>query len=274
MAPRFAAYSHPMKTKTQILILALLAASPVAADEPTLRYNLSGKMQLQMDQEIYVSNHEEAIAKRNFSMTFDLGAEQENDELQTRLDSIKASYTAHGMNQRLPTSHLTGGTFTLHGDGHFFAPPDGGGEVPLGTITDGGLKPSELLAGFLPALPTGPVAVGTTWDTERDIISLEGWAWAGGNIQRRHEITDIQQSSGRTVVTIRTQGETAIASAHGRKGFLGQGTLTQSFRWTFDADSGQLLTLSAEQEGSGANQLPQGEIAIRQITRFELLADG
>ena len=265
-----------MKTKTQILILALLAASPVAADEPTLRYDLSGRMQLSMEQEIYVASHDEAMATRNFSMTFDIGNSnsQGNDELLVKLATIKANYSAHGMNQRLPTSHLINGEFSLLGDGRSFNSQDGGGEVPLGTITDGGLRPSELLAGLLPVLPDGPVSVGMTWSTDRSIVSLEGWAWAGGDMQHHHKIRDIQSTNGRTVVTVETHGETAIASAHGHKGFLGQGTLSQSFEWTFDADSGQLLSLSAEQETSGTNQLPQGDIPFRQIARYELLANG
>ena len=263
-----------MKTKTKILILALLAASPVAADEPTLRYSLSGQMQLSMEQEIYVANHDEAMATRNFSMTFDLGDSQDSDEITVKLSTIKANYTAHGMNQRLPTSHLTGSEFNLLGDGRSYESRDGGGEVPLGSITDGGLRPSELLAGILPVLPNGPVSIGMKWNSDRSIVSLEGWAWAGGDMQHHHEITDIEHSGGRIVVTVTTHGETAISSAAGHTGFLGEGTLSQSLEWRFDAVSGQLLSLSAEQEASGTNQLPQGEIPFRQIARYELLANG
>ena len=43
-----------MKTTALILNLALLAALPGAADEPILRYNLSGGMHLNVEQEIYV----------------------------------------------------------------------------------------------------------------------------------------------------------------------------------------------------------------------------
>jgi hypothetical protein len=261
-----------MNTKTLISILALLVALPVAASEPTLRYDLSGGMQLSMEQEIYVLGHDEAMATRNFSMTFDLGDGKGNDELRVKLASIKANYSAHGMNQRLPTSHLTGGEFTLLGDGHSFTSQEGGGEVPLGTITDGGLKPSELLAGLLPALPDGPVSVGTTWDTDRSIVSLEGWAWAGGEMQHHHEVTDVQLADGQTVIHVKTHGETEITAAHGHHGFLGVGTLAQSIDWTFDADSGQLLSLSVEREASGTNLLPQGEIPVRQIARYELLS--
>ena len=261
-----------MNTKTLISILALLVALPVAASETTLRYDLSGGMQLNMEQEIYVFGADEAMASRNFSMTFDLGDEKGNDELRVTLSSITATYSAHGMDQRLPTSHLTDGEFTLLGDGHSFTSQEDGGEVPLGTITDGGLKPSELLAGLLPALPDGSVSVGTTWDTDRSIVSLEGWAWAGGEMQHHHEVTDIQMADGRTVVHVRTNGETEITAADGHDGFLGAGTLAQSIEWTFDADSGQLLSLSVEREDRGTNLLPQGEIPVRQIARYELLS--
>jgi hypothetical protein len=43
-----------MKTTTLILNLSLLAALPVAADEPILRYNLSGGMHPNVEQEIHV----------------------------------------------------------------------------------------------------------------------------------------------------------------------------------------------------------------------------
>ncbi len=262
-----------MKAKTLIVNLALLAALPVAADELTLRYHLSGTMRLNMEQEIYVGGRSEAIATRNFSMTFDLGDTKSHDEPLVKLAAISGNYTAHGMNQRLPTSHLVGGKFRLLGDGRSFKSQEGGGEVNLGAITDGGLRPFELLAGLLPVLPDGQVSVGTTWHSDRSILSLEGWAWASGEMQRHHEVTDIQLANGRTVVYVKTYCETAIYAAVGHKGFLGTGTLTQNIDWTFDADGGQLLSLSLKQEGHGTNQLPQGEIPVRQIARYELLGD-
>ena len=260
-----------MKTTNLILMLVLLAEPAFAAPQPTLRYSLSGEMQLTMAQEIYVDARTEAIAGRDFSILFDMPDDEGNDELLVTLASISASYTGHGMKQRLPASHLAGAEFKLVGDGRSFKSQDGGGEVPLGTITDGGLRPSELLAGLLPALPDEPVSVGTTWDTDRSILSLEGWAWAGGEMQHHHEVTDIQLLDGRTVVTVRTHGEAAIAAAEGHEGFIGEGKLEQSINWTFDADSGQLLSLTDEREASGTSQLPQGEIPFRQIARYELL---
>jgi len=259
-----------MKTTTLILNLVLLAELAFAAVQPTLRYDLSGEMQLRMEQEIFVGSRNEAIASRDFSMTFDMVGAEDNEELLVTLASIRGNYTAHGMNQRLPTSHLTGGEFRLLGDGRSFSSQEGSGVVPLGAIIDGGLRPSELLAALLPALPDGPVSVGKTWIADRSILSLVGWAWAGGEMQLHHEVTDIRRSSGSTIIYVKTHGETAIESAEGHDGFLGFGTLARSMDWTFDAGNGQLLSLSIEQEASGTNQLPQGEIPIRQIVRYNL----
>jgi hypothetical protein len=131
-----------MNTKTLISILALLVALPVAANETTLQYHLSGEMQLSMEQDIYVAARSEAIGERDFSITFDMVDAGDNEDLLVKLASINASYTAHGMKQRLPASHLNGEEFRLIGDGRSYVSQDGGGEVPLGTITDGGLRPS------------------------------------------------------------------------------------------------------------------------------------
>jgi hypothetical protein len=263
-----------MKNKTQIMILALLAALPVAADEPTLRYDLRGLMQLNMEHNIYVPNRGKPMATRNFSMTFNIGKTRNPDELMIMLSAVQVSYKAQGVNQLLPTSHLTGIKFNLLGDGRSYNAPDHGHEVPLGPDTDSGIRPSELFAGMLPTLPRGPVSVGTKWNTSSSIVSLVGWAWASGNMRHHHEIIDIQPSVGRTVVTVKTHGEMAISAAEGHVGFLNEGGFSQTLEWRFDAESGRLLSLSAVQEAWGINLLPQGEIPIRQITQYELRANG
>ena len=153
--------------------------------------------------------------------TVPAGRTKSHDEPLVKLAAISGNYTAHGMNQRLPTSHLVGGKFRLLGDGRSSKSQEGGGEVNLGTITDGGLRPVELLAGLLPVLPEGQVSVGTTWHTDRSILSLEGWAWASGEMQRHHEVTDIQLENGRTVVYVKTYGETRIDAAVGHKFWTG-----------------------------------------------------
>jgi hypothetical protein len=99
-------------------------------------------------------------------MTFDLGGDQDNDELLVKLEFISGNYTAHGMNQRSPTSHLAGGEFRPLDDGRSFKSQDSSGEVNMGAITDGGLRPPELLAGLLPVLSNRAVSVGTTWNTD------------------------------------------------------------------------------------------------------------
>ncbi len=259
-----------MKTLKLMLNLALLATLSVSAADSTLHYALAGEMHLTMQQEIFVGGHKDAIGTRDISMAFNLGGDESSDDLLIELAAIKANYSAHGMTQRLPTSHLVGKTFRLTSDSRTFESQKSDGEVPLGTITDGGLKPSELLAGLLPTLPGGPVSIGTSWVTDRTIRSLEGWAWADGNMRRHHEVTDVRQSNGRTVIHVKSLGETTIAAAAGHDGFLGKGTLTEHSNWSFDSGSGQLLTLAVERESNGTNKLPQGEIPLRQTARYEL----
>jgi hypothetical protein len=262
-----------MKTKTTILILALLSASPVTANASTLRYDVSGEMQLTMEQKIYPDGQARAIARRKFSMTFQIEGAQD-DNLSVELRAIRGSYSAHEMNQRLPTSHLIGNEFYLQGDGRSFRTVESDtapAEINLGQITDGGLRPSDLLAQLLPMLPDEPVSVGSTWDTERYIRSLEGWAWAGGVLNRRHEVKSIDHSDGRTIVSVQTLGSAIVRAAEGNTGFVGESSLEQTVDWRFDAGNGQLLSLSIKQEASGgASQLPQGAVPVRQISRYEL----
>ena len=263
-----------MKPNTPILILALLTALPVSADELTLRYDLSGLMQLNMEHTIYGPDRGAPMANRRFSMTFDFGKTKNHDERIVTLSAIQASYSTHEMNQLLPTAHLTGSKFRLLGDGRRYESAEPGREVPFGPKTDSGANPSELLAGMLPTLPEGPVSVGMKWDSNRKIVSLVGWAWASGDMQHHHEIIDIQPAVGRTVVTIKTHGETTISSARGHVGFLNEGRLSQTVEWRFDAESGRLLSLSAMQEAEGVNLLSQSQVPVRQVTQFELLANG
>lgn len=257
-----------MKTTTLIPLITLLVALPVAADQATLRYQITGDMQLSMEQDIYPGGRTEPLAGRNFTMTFAIPDAPADGELRGELIAIKGSYNAHGMNQRLSASHLAGDQISLESDGRSISFVEPGGDIDLGPITDGGLYPSSLLVDVLPALPEESVSPGMTWD--RTIRSLEGWAWATGDIRYRHEVTAITSDSGHAVVHVRSHGETTLQAATGQKGFLGNGTIVRTFDWTFDGDSGQLLSLSLEQEGTGTNQLPQGEVSVRQITRIEL----
>lgn len=259
-----------MKTITLIPLITLLVALPVAADQPTLRYQVAGEMRLSMEQDIYPGGRTEPLAGRNFTMSFAFLDAPGDGMLLAELTAIKGSYNAHGMKQRLSASHLAGEQVLLESDGRSISIKEPGGDIDLGPITDGGLYPGALLVDVLPALPGEPVSPGMTWETDRAVRSLEGWAWATGDIRYRHEVTAISNDSGHAVVHVRSHGETILQAATGQTGFLGDGTIVRTFDWTFDADSGQLLSLSLEQEGTGTNQLPQGEVSVRQITRVEL----
>jgi len=259
-----------MKTTTLTLLLTLLVALPVAADQPTLRYKLMGELQLTMEQDIYPGGRVEPLAARKFEMTYAFPGSSDTGEVEAKLTAIKGSYTAHGMNQRLSTSHLAGEQVLLESDGRSISLNKPGGDIDLGSITDGGLHPSELLVDVLPTLPDRPVSLGMTWETERAVSSLEGWAWADGNIHYHSEVTTISSDNGHTVVHVQSHGETTIQAAAGNEGFVGEGSLVRTFEWSFHADNGQLLSLLLEQEGTGINKLPQGEVAVRQITRVEL----
>ena len=259
-----------MKTTNLIAILTLLAALPVAAEETTLRYNEVGELRLNMVQEIFPGGRTEPLAGRDFTMAFDFLEAQEDGEQLVQMTSVKGSYNAHGMNQRLSTNHLAGQRMVFAIDGRSFEPLLAGPDIDLGAITDGGLLPYALLADLLPVLPKRPVSLGMTWETDRPVKSLVGWAWSGGDIRYRHEITGIDSGDGRNVVHIRSIGDASLRSAAGHKGFTGEGTLQRRIDWTFDAYEGKLLSLSLQQETKGANQLPQGQVIVRQVTRIEL----
>ncbi len=256
-----------MNTKTPILILTLLVAPPLAADQPALRYQFPGNFQLRMEQDLYPEGYTDPIADRRFDMTFEF---DDANPPAVKLAAIKGSYTAHGMKQILSTRHLEGQPVKLTNDGRAISLDDPGGDVDLGAISDRGLYPSELLIDVLPVLPDGPVTTGATWDTVRSVRSLEGWAWASGDIRCRHEVVSVAEKSGQTIVQVRSQGTTATEAAKGTTGFIGKGTLTRRIDWSFNISTGQLLSLSLQQEGNGTNQLPQGQMEVRQVTRIEL----
>jgi len=220
-----------------------------------------------MEQDMYPGGREEPIADRQFDMTFEF---VEGEEVAATLSAIKATYTAHGMNQILSTRHLVGQPVALTTDGRSIGLDDPGGDIDLGFVTDGGLHPSSLLVDILPVLPDELASIGLSWETTRPVRSLEGWAWAEGVMLYSNEVTDITQSGGHTVVHVQSQGNATLVAAEGTTGFVGEGTLERRFDWTFDADSGRLLSLTLEQEGTGASQLPQGQVQVRQQTRIEL----
>ena len=257
-----------MNTKTLIPLLTLLMASSAAAEQPSLRYSFEGTIELHMEQDMYPGGFDEPIADRQFDMTFEF---EEGEDVAATLAAIKATYTAHGMNQILSTRHLVGQPVAIATDGRNISLIDPGGDIDLGSITDGGMHPSSLLVDVLPVLPDEPVSNGMSWETTRPIRSLEGWSWAEGTMIYSNEVVAITESAGHTIVHVQSQGKTSVGAAAGTAGFVGEGMLERRFEWSFDADSGRLLSLSLEQEGSGVNQLPQGQVQVRQQTRIELL---
>ena len=259
-----------MNTKSLAVLLALFAGPTTFADEATLRYHLTGGLQLEMEQEIFVASREDAVAGRIFSMDFAIGEVGETGEQPVELTKLRASYTAHGMNQRLPASHLLGTSFALSGDERLLTAEGTNGEINLGQVTDGGLVPGRLLAGFLPVLPAESLSMGSTWVSEQAIETLEGWSWAGGDILFENEVTAMSESDGALIVTVQSIGRATLHAAEGREGFVGEGELERSVEWSFDATTGMLLNYSLMQESSGTSQLPQGEVPVRQFTRVEL----
>jgi len=174
------------------------------------------------------------------------------------------------MKQILSTRHLVGQAVALGTDGRSVSLDDPGGDIDLGSITDGGLHPSLLLLDVLPVLPDGPVSKGMSWEVSQAVRSLEGWAWAEGTMHYHNEVIEITQRDGQTLVHVQSQGETDVGAAAGTKGYVGTGTLKRQIDWIFDADSGRLLSLSLDQEGTGSNRLPQGQVDLRQQTLIEL----
>ena len=259
------------------MILALLTVQPLAANETLLRYQLSGRWQLTMEQEIYPRDFQEALAGRNFEMSYklkpsDTDLSENPNQATAVLTAIKGSYHAHGMNQRLPSTHLVGKELDTNSDGRSIDFDAVGPEVDLGQIVDGGLQPFEILMSLFPELPEKAVAVGTRWETRKPVRSVEGWAVASGMLKSMHQVKSIEVRSGISLVTIESSASAEIAAPQGHSGFLGQGLLKQTAIWVFDATHGQLINMQLEQNANGSNQLPQGEVPVRQLTRFQLNA--
>lgn len=262
-----------MNTKSLALLLVLFTAVGAHASEHTLRYGLAGKLQLEMDQEIFVPSRDEAIAERYFSMRFTFGDGGEPGRQLVELARVRASYTAHGMKQRLPASHLNGTTFELTGNERLLTVEGASGDINLGQVTDGGLVPANLLAGLLPALPAEPVSPGSTWLSEQSFDVLVGWSWASTDITYNNEVIDVRESDDGAVVTVRSEGRATLHAAEGRSGFLGEGELERSVEWSINSTTGGLVDYSLEQEASGTSRLPQGQVSLRQLTRVELRGD-
>ena len=265
--------------KTQAIHLTaslLLTASPLvlsdtAADQPRLRYsNPSGSASFSITHKIRAGKRD-TRAGRKFSIDMDLN--NVSGDTMITIKQAKGSYTAHEMTQRLPASKLTGQSFALSAvdNGQTLQRKDPGKdlEIPVGQIIGADYPIGLALVDILPVLPEGPVEVGTTWTTTKDTRSLEAWAWVIGSLRSEHSVTAIEQKNGHTVVSVTSKGQALLGNGEAGIEYSGDGELSRSSKWKFDASDGRLLSLSMRQNTSGINSLPQGEISVNQFTGIE-----
>jgi len=254
-----------------VLITALLTAGIARSDEPLrLRYQGgSGPMILTFSQEIEVR---QPVASRSMSFDVELEGDFTDAGASLVVGSAKASFTAHGMEQRLSTRHLTGREIPLGAldEGLELAEidPESTPVIDLGPPTNGGFSVVEMLLGVLPRLPVDAVSAGTSWQTEREIRSIEGWAWGSGRLTSRHQVLSIDTLHGKTLVNVATESEGVLESAEGERAYAGE--LKRTLRWTFEATAGRIVSISMEQETDGQTNLPQGDLPVYQKTLVEL----
>jgi hypothetical protein len=236
-----------------------------------LRYgNPDGLAKLSINQDISAGKHR-SIAHRRLSMEFQLN--EAPDAFAVGISKIRASYTAHDMTQRLPASGLKGQSFALEKIEDSRAlqrtESDDKLQVGLGPMIGADYPVGLALADILPILPEQPVTVGSTWESSRATRSLEGWAWTEANLDSEHLVTDIDQRDGHTIVTVKSTASAKLSDVEGGVIFSGDGELTRTSSWRFDATDGHLLSVSMEQRTSGVNTLPQGDIDVRQRTKVK-----
>lgn len=270
-----------MKTKAIYLTtLVLTSASPVYGDSASqqleLRYgNANGKAVLSVNHDI-TANGRASMASRSFLIDLELNEVQ--DMVSVTVNKAKGSYTAHGMKQRLPAAKLAGQSipFSRREDGQLLerAEPAKDLEIPVGQVIGADYPVGLALADILPVLPKGPVAVGTRWSTNRDTRSLEGWAWASGSLSSEHTVTAIDEDNGHTIVSVTSRSTAQLGKDGNGLQYSGDGTLNRTSNWRFDANDGRLLSVSMEQETSGINTLPQGEVEVQQLTKVEFTVSG
>lgn len=273
-----------MKTKTIYLTTTLLlTASPLVysdsaalstTDSLALRYaEPGGNATLSVIQDISAGEHDTS-AGRVFS--FELELNNKPGEIAVKVNKAKASYTAHEMTQRLPTTTVVGQSFTLttDNDGRTVKQPDQAQdlEIGVGQIIGGDYPVGLAMADILPALPEGPVSIGSAWSTTKSTRSLEGWAWASGELNSQHSVTAIDEVNGHSIVSITSTAQTRLSQSGDGLVYSGDGELKRTSNWRFDATDGRLLSLSMEQNTSGINTLPQGEVGVRQSTKVEYAA--
>jgi len=270
-----------MNTKAIYLTTTLLlSASPVVfsdsavtstSDGLQLRYgDAGGKASLSVSQDITAGGHA-SIAGRTFLMDFELSGAQ--GTVAVNIDRAKGSYTAHDMTQRLPASGLRGQSFSLAKVDNDRAlrrtDSDKKLEIGLGEMIGINYPVGLALTDILPVLPKAPVAVGTTWTSKQDTRSLEGWAWAAGSLSSEHTVMAVDQLDGHTIVSVTSTAQAQVANVDGGIDYSGDGALSRTSYWRFDATDGKLLSVSMEQQTSGLNTLPQGTMEVEQVTKVE-----
>jgi hypothetical protein len=271
-----------MKTKAIYLTTTLLLTSTPLAfgdsvpEELELRYgNPSGKATLSVNHDISAGGRD-STASRSFVMDLELSETQ--DIVSVKVNKAKGKYTAHGMTQRLPASKLAGQsiTFSKLDDGQVLQRTDPGNdlEIPVGEIIGANYPIGLALVDVLPVLPEGPVSVGTTWTSISNTRSLEGWAWAVGSLSSEYTVTALEENNGHTIVNVTSTSKAQLKKDGSGLQYSGDGALNRTSNWRFDANDGRLLSVSMEQETSGINTFPQGEVEVRQLTKVEFITSG
>ena len=261
-------------TTTLVLTSTSLVLGDSASQQLKLRYaNSSGNATLSVSHDISAAGHD-SMASRSFFM--DLELNQVQDTVLVKVNKAKGSYTDHSMTQRLPASKLAGQsiTFSKRENDQLLerADPDNDLEIPVGQVIGADYPIGLALVDILPVLPEGPVSVGTSWTSTRDTRSLEGWAWATGSLSSEHTVTALDKDNGRTIVSVTSTSKAQLGKDGNGLQYSGDGALNRTSNWRFDASDGRLLSVSMEQETSGINTLPQGEIEVQQLTKVEFIA--
>jgi len=273
-----------MKTQTIFLTsLVLLSVSPVVTgemaahsttDSVQLRYGeATGEAKLSINQDISAGTHK-SIASRDFWMNFDLA--EAPGAIAFEITRVKASYKAHDMTQRLPASGLKGQTFDMQktDENRSLQRTDSDKklEIGVGQMIGGNYPVGLALADIMPPLPEEAVSVGSTWESSRDTHWLEGWAWTKGHLITEHKVTGLDETDGHTIVSVSSSSHAQLSDVEGGVVFSGEGELKRISTWRFDATDGRLLLMTTEQETTGTNTLPQGDIDVRQKTKVKYSA--
>ncbi len=262
-----------MKHIILVLAATLLSAGVLAADDGLrVRYlDPTGKMSFTLNQDIDVGERK-SIATREFSFDLTLRGDPQAEAVSVTIDKARGSYTAHDMKQRLGTRHLPEQSFRLSisEEGRLLARDESSDAllIKLGQFPSRGYSIAGQMADTLPVLPEKAVILGTTWETDREVHSLEGWGWGVGRMTSRHRITAVDPGNDRTVVSVTTVANATLGPVEDQEAFHAE--LKRTLHWTFDATSGRLLTMSMEQEAEGTCVVPQGEVQFIQHTRLEL----